>query len=179
MLKAAFLTRGIHRNSDYFEQCLEENRYGSRITLLAFHRNELAGCCQMICESDYSKFNSQSIPEINDLIVFPEFRRNGIATVMMDELERIAAKHHHKVGLGVGLYKDYSTAMYLYLKRGYLPDQEGLVYKNEPAEPGTSVQVDDDLLLYFVLPLKNNEEYHKQRNHNDLIELNETSRGRD
>ncbi|TMW73384.1 GNAT family N-acetyltransferase [Alteribacter natronophilus] len=153
MLKAAFLTRGIDRDEDYFEQCIEENRYGKRITLLAFYNNNLAGCCQMICESRYMHFKEQQIPEINDLIVFPEFRRNGIATLLMDELERIAAKHHCKVGLGVGLYKDYNTAMHLYVKRGYLPDRQGLMYRNEPVKPGSNVSVDDDLLLYFIFPL--------------------------
>ncbi|WP_096435203.1 GNAT family N-acetyltransferase [Alteribacter populi] len=151
--KAAFITRGIDRNKDYFERCLEENKYGEKITLLAFHNNQLAGCCQMVSESCYLYFKEQQIPEINDLIVFPEFRRNGIATRMMDELERIAAKHHNTVGLGVGLYKDYSSALKLYINRGYMPDQQGVTYKNRTVKPGTTVQVDDHLLLYFVREL--------------------------
>ncbi|MBM7094385.1 GNAT family N-acetyltransferase [Bacillus sp. H-16] len=155
MLKAAFITRGLDRDKEYFERCLEENKYNERITLLAFYNNTLAGCCQMKCHSEYSYFKEKHIPEIGDLIVFPEFRRSGIATVMMDELERIALKHHNNVGLGVGLYKDYSTAMHIYLKRGYLPDLQGITYDNEPVEPGTKVTVDDQLLMYFVKDLRN------------------------
>ncbi|WP_035186299.1 GNAT family N-acetyltransferase [Alteribacter aurantiacus] len=154
MLKAAFITRGIIRDKDYFERCLEENKYNERITLLAFYNNKLAGCCQMKCHSEYPKFQEKHVPEISDLVVFSEFRRNGIATTIMDELERIASKHHHYVGLGVGLYKDYSTAMHIYLKRGYLPDNQGITYENKPVEPGTKVTVDDQLLLYFIKDLK-------------------------
>jgi hypothetical protein len=35
---------GWYRKGDYFNKCLEENREGTRITLIAFYANELAGC---------------------------------------------------------------------------------------------------------------------------------------
>ncbi|MEI0735553.1 GNAT family N-acetyltransferase [Paenibacillus sp. JTLBN-2024] len=74
---------------------------------MAFCGEELAGCCHLIYQSKYPYFQERRIPEINDLNVFPEFRRKGIASRMFDEFERIAAREHSRIGLGVGLYEDY------------------------------------------------------------------------
>jgi hypothetical protein len=52
-----------YTKSDYYEKCLEENQLGSRVTLLAFYDEELAGCCSLLYKSDYPYFNKHSIPE--------------------------------------------------------------------------------------------------------------------
>ncbi|GAK40913.1 GNAT family N-acetyltransferase [Paenibacillus urinalis] len=142
-----------YTSNDYFSICLEENLEGKRVTLLAYYEDTLAGCCHLLFGSEYPYFKRENIPEINDLNVFQEFRRKGIASVMFDELEGIASKKFKSIGLGVGLYKDYGNAQMMYNKRGYVMDGRGIVYKNMEVKPGHQVTVDDDLLLYLIKDL--------------------------
>ncbi|OGX61641.1 MAG: GNAT family N-acetyltransferase, partial [Paenibacillus sp. RIFOXYA1_FULL_44_5] len=138
---------------DYYRKCLEENREGKRITLMAFYEDELAGCCHLLYNSEYPFFLNEQIPEINDLSVFPEYRRKKIASRLFDELESLASKTSRSIGLGVGLYKDYGSAQRMYGKRGYVMDGNGMTYKNIEVQPGQPVMMDDDLLIYLVKEL--------------------------
>lgn len=142
-----------YSSRDYFMDCLEENRQGKRVTLLAFYGENLAGCCHLLLHSQYPYFRARKISEINDLNVFPEFRRRKIASKLFDELERIVSRNYPSIGLGVGLYKDYGNAQRMYGKRGYVMDGQGLTYKNQPVQGGDSVCADDDLLIYLVKEL--------------------------
>ncbi|GMK44289.1 N-acetyltransferase [Paenibacillus glycanilyticus] len=142
-----------YRQGDYYIRCLEENRAGKRITLMAFYGEELAGCCHLIYESKYPYFAERHIPEVNDLSVFQEYRKKGIASKLLDELERKTSESFKYIGLGVGLYKDYGNAQRLYGKRGYVMDGNGLTYNNVKVKPGTDVFVDDELLVYMVKEL--------------------------
>ncbi|WP_144023478.1 MULTISPECIES: GNAT family N-acetyltransferase [Paenibacillus] len=47
---------------------------------MVFFDGILAGCCHLLLNSSYPFFRDKNIPEINDLSVFPEFRRRGIAS---------------------------------------------------------------------------------------------------
>lgn len=152
--KAFFEIYPWYSSHIYFRECLEENRQGKRVTLLAYYGGQLAGCCHLLLHSEYPYFRDHKIPEINDLNVFPEFRRRKIASRLFDELEGIASLNYHSIGLGVGLYKDYGNAQRMYGKRGYVMDGQGLTYKNQPVQGGESVRADDDLLIYLVKELR-------------------------
>jgi len=143
-----------YRSGDYYYKCLEENQSNKRVTLLAYYKGELAGACHLLYYSPYSFFREQNIPEINDLNVFPEYRRNKIASRLFDELEQLASRTSEYIGLGVGLYKDYGNAQRMYTSRGYTMDGNGLIYNNIQVTPGEPVMVDDDLLLYLIKKLK-------------------------
>ncbi|MCM3700569.1 GNAT family N-acetyltransferase [Paenibacillus macerans] len=145
-----------YQQGDYFRKCLEENAAGSRITLMAFYDDQLAGCCHLLYSSPYPFFRENNIPEINDLNVFPEYRRKKIASRLFDELESTVSAFSKYVGLGVGLYKDYGNAQKMYTSRGYVMDGNGITYKNVQVEPGKLVMVDDDLIIYLVKDLKGN-----------------------
>jgi GNAT superfamily N-acetyltransferase len=149
-VKQEFEDRSMNRADDYFETCYEENLKGERITILAYSEDKLAGCCHLKMRSEYPYFLANNIPEINDLNVFPEYRNKGIAGSIIDELEKAISPTHEKVGIGVGLFKDYGTAQRLYFKKGYTPDGNGLQYNYEEVQPGTHVFVDDDLNLYYT-----------------------------
>lgn len=138
---------------DYYFKCLEENREGKRITLIAYYQDSLAGCCHLLYESKYPYFRDNQIPEINDLNVFPEYRRRKVASQLFDEFERIVSQTSRYIGLGVGLYKDYGNAQRMYMSRGYVADGNGMTYKNVPVIPGKSVVVDDELVIYLVKDL--------------------------
>ncbi|MFK4169673.1 hypothetical protein ACI2LM_25815 [Paenibacillus lautus] len=85
--------------------------------------------------------------------VFREFRRKKIASKILDELEKRVSKTSKYIGLGVGLYKDYGNAQRMYGKRGYIMDGNGMTYNNVQVQPGKSVKVDDELLIYLVKEL--------------------------
>lgn len=147
-----------YTSGDYFLQCLDENRQGKRITLMAYIDSHLAGYCHLLHHSSYPYFSENQIPEINDLNVFPRFRRRKVASALFDELEAIAAKTYRTIGLGVGLYRDYGPAQIMYATRGYVMDGNGITYKNVPVVPGQSAVVDDELLLYLIKDLAVKEE---------------------
>ncbi|MFD2611051.1 GNAT family N-acetyltransferase [Paenibacillus gansuensis] len=136
--------------SNYHETCLAENEAGTRVTMLAYYNDDLAGCCHLLRKSKYPYFEQLHIPEINNLNVFPQYRKQRVASTLLDELENIAAMYSKFVGLGVGLYKDYGNAQRMYCKRGYVLDGNGVTYQNVEVNPGTTVMVDDDLLLYLM-----------------------------
>lgn len=154
LLTKLFEERGMRREAGYFERCLEENRSGGRVTLLGYGDGQIAGCAHLLMMSAYPLFADKGIPEINDLNVFPEFRRQGIAGAMLDEFEVIAsARECARIGIGVGLYKDYGSAQRLYSRKGYIPDGTGVKYDNRDVPPGDMVRLDDDLVLYSIKEL--------------------------
>ncbi|MEC0238514.1 GNAT family N-acetyltransferase [Paenibacillus dokdonensis] len=154
MLDEAFSNHfGWYRQGDYYDRCLKENQESTRMTLMAFYGDALAGCCHLLHCSKYPYFQEHNIPEINDLNVFPEFRRNHIASKIFDEFESIAAHTYTHIGLGVGLYEDYGNAQRMYTTRGYILDGQGMTYKNQKVAPGQPVMVDDDLILYLIKKL--------------------------
>ncbi|GIO92192.1 N-acetyltransferase [Paenibacillus lactis] len=149
----AFAQHQIHRPEAYYDRCDLENRTGKRVTLLAYADGELAGVSHLKYDSDYPFFRENGIPEINDLNVFPEYQRQGIANRIIEEFEHIARETTHRIGIGVGLYKDYGAAQRIYCRRGYIPDGHGIMYHNVPVVPGEMVRADDDLVLYLVKEL--------------------------
>ena len=57
------------------------------------------------------------------------------------------------IGIGVGLYSDYGAAQRIYVRRGYLPDGRGIMYRNQPVEPGAVIRIDDEAALMFTRPI--------------------------
>ncbi|MBB6672821.1 GNAT family N-acetyltransferase [Cohnella nanjingensis] len=155
--RAAFLRHAMYRPDDYYSRCLAENRSGSRVTLFALEEEEIAGCAHLLSHSEYGYFKEQGIPEINDLNVFPAYRRRGIANRLMEAFERHVSQTNDKIGIGVGLYRDYGSAQRIYCRRGYLPDGYGVAYQQQPVVPGTMVRLDDDLNLYLVKALRHDD----------------------
>jgi hypothetical protein len=72
----------------------------------------------------------------------------------MDAAESVIAERSVTAGLGVGLYADYAAAHRMYLKRGYLPDGQGIAYEFQPVAPGATVRVDDELNLMMTRLLR-------------------------
>lgn len=140
----------IGKPLDYINRCWEENKTGERTTLIALHDDQFAGWLHLLKTSHYPHFVESGVPEINNFDVVPTLRRLGIGSALMDAVEKVAFDKHRIVGIGVGLYESYGNAQRLYVKRGYIPDGRGVMYKEQPVIPGTEVCVDDDLVLYFT-----------------------------
>jgi GNAT superfamily N-acetyltransferase len=140
----------ISKPREYILKCWEQNVAGERTTLLAFYGDRFAGSLHLLATSHYPYFVEQGIPEINDFNVIPPLRRLGIGHALMEAVEAIAFETCGIAGIGVGLYDSYGSAQRLYVKRGYIPDGRGVMYKQQPVTPGAMVCADDDLNLYYI-----------------------------
>jgi len=134
----------------YFEAVCKLQQQGKQVLLIATQDSQYVGHLKIVWKPDYPYFREHNIPEIQDLNVRPDARRQGIATQLLDEAEIRIQARAHQVGIGFGLYADYGAAQRLYIKRGYIPDGRGVFYHHKPVEPGSSVPIDDDLILYLV-----------------------------
>jgi len=139
-----------------WKRYLAEQGQGLRVVLLAETAGAIVAYGSLVWASQHLPFRNAGIPEIQDLVVAQRQRRAGLGTRMIRALEdRARAAGYTQIGLGVGLYRDYGAAQRLYQSLGYVPDGEGVSYHNVPVTPGTTVKVDDSLVLWLVRELKN------------------------
>ena len=145
---------GWHKPRTLFERYLAEQERGHRLAFVAEWRGEFAGYVTLLWVSDYPPFADRQVPEISDLNVLPALRRQGIGNALLDRAESAASTRSTVVGLGVGLSSDYGAAQRIYARRGYLPDGRGVMYNNQPVEPGATICIDDDATLRFTRLLR-------------------------
>lgn len=153
----AFKNIGWHKPRSTFETYLLEQEKKIRSVIVAMENNIFCGYVTLKWQSDYLSFKQQSIPEIVDLNVLPDYRKRGIGTQLIAFCENLAKEHNYSyIGLGVGMTADYGNAQRLYIQLGYLPDGHGLFYKNEPVTYNKTVIADDYLVIYLFKSLKRN-----------------------
>ena len=140
-----------------FETFLRDHESGKRSVLIAMIDSEIVGYVTIVWESEYPPFRQQNIPEIKNLFVRQEFRRRKVATRLLDRAEQLISDKSDIAGIGVGLYRDYGPAQQLYALRGYVPDAQGVHYKDQPVEPGKTKPVDDHLTIQLFKKLDNTE----------------------
>ena len=133
-----------------FENYLQEQTENERLIWVALSENHIAGYITLKWHSAYPTFQKQNIPEIMDFNVLPNFRNQGIGSALLAVAETHAFTKHEVIGLGVGLYADYGQALKLYVKYGYKPDGQGVTCHYQTVLPGTSICLDDDLVLWFT-----------------------------
>jgi GNAT superfamily N-acetyltransferase len=122
--------------------------------LVAESEDEFAGYFTVFWEPLYPYFRSRGIPEIQDFNVLGKFQKRGIGTLLMDAAEALIAKRSDRAGIRVGLDVDCGTAQRLYVKRGYIPDGNGISHNLTFLKYGDEVTVDDDLILAFTKELE-------------------------
>jgi GNAT superfamily N-acetyltransferase len=131
------------KEQGYFERCFAEKR---RI----FAAGE-AGYVQLNMRPNYEAFRRQNIPEVQDLIVLPEFRNRGIGRSLVAHCEAVVkAAGGGALGISVGLDHGFGAAQRLYVKMGYVPDGAGIAYDDMPVRRGEMRAVDDNLTLKMV-----------------------------
>jgi ribosomal protein S18 acetylase RimI-like enzyme len=141
---------GWTKPAGYFATCCAQQERGELVLLVAEDGGSYRGHAKVVWQPDYPYFRENGIPEIQDLNVLTSFRRQGIATQLLDVAEALIIERSTVAGIGFGLYADYGAAQRLYVKRGYVPDGRGVVYRDEYVRPGATVAVDDDLVLYLT-----------------------------
>lgn len=139
----------------YYERCLEEQAAGRRdIIVAADEGGALLGYAQINWQPVYAPFRRLGMPEVQDLNVIPQARRQGIGNLLVawcEDAARAAGKT--EIGIGVGLYARFGAAQRLYVRRGYVPDGAGVAYDDVPVSPGEVRAVDDLLTLRLVKSL--------------------------
>lgn len=153
MISEAFKDIGWGKPATQYQRYLREQAAGTRICLVAALGNQFAGYVTVNWAPAYPGFAEHNIPEIQDLNVLPRFRRQGIASRLLDRVEQEVVRRSAIVGIGVGLHPGYSSAQRLYVKRGYIPDGRGVWYRDHVVEEGTQAVFDDDLVLHLTKKL--------------------------
>jgi GNAT superfamily N-acetyltransferase len=88
------------------------------------------------------------IPEISDLLVSSTCRRSGVGATLLRELESwVAAAGHDRLRLKLPLAAEWSAIRGLAVTLGYLPAACGAMYDGQPVMTGTTITVDDRLVL--------------------------------
>jgi GNAT superfamily N-acetyltransferase len=154
VIAAAFARMGWNKREAQYRQYLCEQAAGIRTCLIAIVDGQFAGYVTVNWRPSYPGFSELSIPEIQDLNVLRQFRRQGIASRLLDHAEAEVARHSGVVGIGVGLHPGYNSAQRLYAKRGYVPDGRGVTYRDRYVDEGSHVLLDDDLVLHFTKQLR-------------------------
>jgi ribosomal protein S18 acetylase RimI-like enzyme len=130
---------------------LVQQNQGLREVLLADTGEAIVAYGSLAWVSQNPSFRKAGIPEIQDLVVAEAYRNGGLGTRMTRALEeRARAAGHLRLGIGVGLYRDYGAAQRLYSRLGYVLDGTGVSYKNASVAPGSQVMVDDDLVIWML-----------------------------
>ena len=149
----AFAEIGWNKPEIQYRRYLAEQTAGDRAVIVAEWDGYFAAYLTVQFTSGYEHFRTTRIPEIKDLNVLPRFRRQGIATALINEAERMCVSSFRQIGVGFGLTPAYGAAQILYVSLGYVPDGHGVSYQGECQEHGTKVTLDDDLVLYLVKSL--------------------------
>jgi GNAT superfamily N-acetyltransferase len=156
-ISQAFNDIGWNKPPSLFEEYLKEQSAAERLIWVAHVNDKFAGYVTLKWQSQYSSFQAQNIPEIMDLNVLPAFRNMGLGSLLLDTAEKEARAKSHIIGIGVGLYAGadggYGSAQRLYVKRGYIPNGQGITYNYEPTIPGNNYTVDDHLVLWLTKQL--------------------------
>jgi GNAT superfamily N-acetyltransferase len=151
----AFADIGWNKPASQYQGYLSEQDADQRLVLVATIKEIFAGYLTIVWKSNYPPFREAGIPEIVDFNVLPKFQRQGIGTQLIDAAEEKIAVRSSIAGIGVGLTHDYCAAHILYIKRGYIPDGQGISWNNKFCEYGDQVIVDDSLVIYFTKQLSN------------------------
>jgi GNAT superfamily N-acetyltransferase len=150
LIVTAFSDIGWDKPTALYQKYLEEQEKGERCVWIAFKEDNFAGYVTLKWQSEYFPFREKGIPEISDLNVLPKFRKQGVASVLLDLAEAEARTRSPKVGIGFGLLADYGDAQKLYIKRGYIPDGLGITSHYQEILYGEKVCVDDNLVLWLT-----------------------------
>ena len=147
-LSRGFISQGWPGREEILARYFLEQESGEREVLVAEVEGAVAGYITILPDAKQGPFAGMA-PELSDFNVFEPFQNQGIGNLLLEEAEKRVKLISDKVTLGVGLHSGYGSAQRLYIKRGYIPDETGVWYRNQPLEMNATIQNDDDLVLYL------------------------------
>jgi GNAT superfamily N-acetyltransferase len=153
-VKKGYGKMGWEPDEGYFEKCLEQQEASELIVLVGHDDMSYFGHLKLVWKPECLEFRNNNIPEIKDLNVIPEMRRQGIATELIARAESLASTKCKAIGISVGLHYWYGPAQRLYAKHGYIPDGRGIYFNNVQVGAKDTVIANDELVLRLVKELK-------------------------
>jgi GNAT superfamily N-acetyltransferase len=153
VISGAFEALGWNKPVAQYVRYLDEQRQGRRACWVAHLDGYFAGYATLDWEPEYRALVGRGIPEIQDLNVLPEFRRRGVASLLLDHAESATQTRAPAVAVAVGLHPGYNAAQVLYARRGFAPDGCGVTYRNRYVQEGETVRLDDDFVIHLVKSL--------------------------
>ena len=147
-LSRGFISQGWPSREEILTRYFKEQESGEREVLVAEIDGAVAGYVTILPSAKHGPF-AEVYPELSDFNVFEPFQNQGIGNLLLEEAEKRVKLISDKVTLGVGLHSGYGPAQRLYMKRGYILDGTGVWYQNQPLEMNTTIQNNDDLVLYL------------------------------
>ena len=123
-------------------------------SLIATDGSDVIGYVAIVWESKYAGFRSRGVPLVHQVAVAGLFRRQGVATLLMDVAEQLVRDRGiATLGITVGLFDEYGPAQRLYGRRGYIPDGRGACRGQRPLSKSMHVAMDDDLIIWLTKDL--------------------------
>lgn len=147
---------GLIADRGYYERCLERQEKGEMDVLLGVlpEHAEAVGFCLLNWQPKYAFFRKAGLPEIQDLNVLRDYRRQGIGRSMIEYCEKLAReKGFREMGIGVGLDSRFGAAQRLYVRMGYIPDGSGVSYDRKQVACGDFRPIDENLCLMMTKAL--------------------------
>ena len=149
IFQETFLSYGWDSSIEVYENYYIEQEENKRKVFVAVCEGEVCGYCTLVLNPAEGPWIGKGYPEIVDLSVFNHMQNRGIGNKLLDVIEQDAAKISDIVFLAVGLHSGYGAAQRIYVKRGYIPDGNGVWYQGKPLEQYAPCCNDDDLLLFM------------------------------
>lgn len=141
----------LDKDSAYVDRCVDKSVHEERLILIAYVDGKAVGFCILNFKPAYVPFQKLGIPEMQDLNTHPDYRRQGVGRTLVEKCEVLAKNNgSENLGLGVGLHAGYGNAHRLYMKMGFVPDGQGVVYDAQGVQPNDIRAIDDELCLMMV-----------------------------
>jgi GNAT superfamily N-acetyltransferase len=151
-------------NREAVERHFEGHAEGNSSTLFGYKNGELAGILTIRWHSRNPVLRAQNIPLIQNIEIKHDRRGKGLGNELMEHAERFASARTDKIAICVSISAAFGAAQRLYVKRGYIPDGQGVtkVYEPtekdglvrlEPLQDGQVVEVNGDLQLWLIKDL--------------------------
>ena len=154
ILYDTYLSYGWHPQIETYENYYRDQEEGRRLVFIAEYEGRVKGQCTLDLDPKEGPWVGKGYPEIVDLTVFFDMHGKGIGNKLLDAAENEASKISDVVFLAVGVHSGYGTAQRIYVKRGYIPDGNGVWYQGKVLEQYAPCVNDDDLLLFFSKNLR-------------------------
>ncbi len=149
-----FLIEWVSDGEAEARRYLAEHAEPEGASLVAACGHEVVGYVAVLWESAFAGFRDRGIPLVHQVAVAGPFRRQGVATLLMDAAEQLARERGiATLGITVGLFDEYGPAQRLYGRRGYVPDGRGACRGQHPLSEGMHVAVNHDLIMWLTKDL--------------------------
>jgi GNAT superfamily N-acetyltransferase len=149
-----FLTEWVSDSEAEARGYLADHAEPEGASLVAACDHDVVGYAAIVWESNFAGFRDRGIPLVHQLAVAGPFRRQGVATLLMDAAEQLARDRGiATLGITVGLFDEYGPAQRLYGRRGYVPDGRGACQGQVPLRTGMQVTMDHDLIMWLTKEL--------------------------